>query len=89
MKTPINQLLAYELYLKSTVLTNDDIKQLFNVNSSSSLKKIKKDILLAMAERGIFLSNGKIATNVAFEVWGFDEKELERRYAKAKKYNIM
>ena len=69
-------------YYEKMELTNNDIKELFDV-SDAYLQRIKKPVKKAMAERNIksWLPYS-INTKVAYDVWGIDIKEYEARIKK-------
>lgn len=73
---------AVRLYYEKSELTNDDIKQLFDV-SDSYLQKIKKPVKQKMAEQGVksWLPRS-INTKVAYDVWEIDIADYEARLKK-------
>ena len=86
---PKNITVAYELLLSQLSLSNSDIKKIFDVRSAVTVGRIKKPVLLKMAEKNIFLPCGAVHLPTAYEVWGLSEKELEQRYSKAKKFGLV
>ncbi len=85
---PQNLLLAYELMISKLTLSNDDIKALFGTKCASTISDIKRPVLMEMAKKGIYFTRGKVHLDTAYEVWGLNERDLERRYAKAQRYSI-
>ena len=83
--TPKNITVAYELSLTQLSLSNDDIKKIFGTCSDTSIARIKKPVLRAMAERGIFIGGHRVHLATAYDVWGLNDEDLERKYAKFKK----
>ncbi len=90
MATPVNLAYAYECMIKYTSVSNKDIKIIFEVSSSRSVWLIRRAVLDYMAEQGIPHYHGKrLSIEIAYPLWGLDEKDLEHRYAKAKKYKLI
>ena len=78
---------AIKIYYSCPELQNSDIRELFGNIASSTIAKLKnvvKDEQKAR-ERPSFTLRG-INTEIAFEVWGLNIADLERRYSKLKKY---
>ena len=73
---------AIELYYAKTEIGTQDIKRLFDV-SDGKASTLKKQARAAMREKDvitIFPTN--VNTKVAYEAWGLDIAELERKYRK-------
>lgn len=73
---------AIELYYAKTEIGSQDIKRLFDV-SDGKASALKKQAREAMREKGvitIFPTN--VNTKAAYEAWGLDIAELERKYRK-------
>ncbi len=79
---------AFECYLRATSLDNKDITAIFGFHSSSKISQIKGEVRRKMAEIGLYLPNFRIDVGVAFEVWGIDVGELEKKYNKLRKYGL-
>lgn len=74
---------AIEMYYAKPELCNEDIKKLFGITGTATVARIKKPVLDEMRRKGIpKWSSAGINTDIAFQVWGFDIKDLERRYKK-------
>lgn len=78
-----------QLYYTHTELTNSDIKALYGVISDPAVRKLKRQAQIKMEEAGIPTWNRySVDTNLAFEAWHIDVKELERKYVKLKQLNL-
>jgi len=92
MQTPIKRKpiadlkTAIEMYYLNSELTTANITKLFDV-SSNTAKKYKDVVREEMAKRSV-LSNeiNSVNTKIAYEVWGLDISDLEKRYAKLQKF---
>lgn len=84
---PIDIELAVRLYYERIWLENADIKNLFNVNSSSTITKYRREVLNYFADKNInpLHRNNKLDTWRAYEAWGLDIEELEKRLRKLQK----
>jgi len=76
---------ALKIYYSHSELGNKEISSLFGRLSSATTAKLKKLVKDEMNIRDI-LSYGlnKINTTVAFDVWGIDINDLEKRRKKLK-----
>ena len=76
---------ALKIYYSHSELGNKEISSLFGQLSSATTAKLKKLVKDEMNIREI-LSYGlnKINTTVAFDVWGIDINDLEKRRKKLK-----
>ena len=78
---------AVRLFYERFELSNKDIKELFGVTGSNTVTRLKNQALQLMAEKGRQpWSKECVNTECAYEAWGLDITELEKRYAKLKKY---
>jgi hypothetical protein len=69
---------------------NNEIEQLFGKMSSQKRVKMKNIVFDEMDERGMTrYNNTTVNTDVAFEVWGLNIADLERRYSKLRKYGMV
>lgn len=84
---PIDIEFAVRLYYERIWLENADIKNLFNVNSSSTITKYRREVLNYFADKNInpLHRNNKLDTWRAYEAWGLDIEELEKRLRKLQK----
>ncbi len=81
---------AVRLYYANVELTNSDIQKLFGMSSSSTVASMKKKVLEVMAERGVPRYNPHaVNTDIAYEVWGLDIADLEKRYKKLQKLGFL
>lgn len=73
---------AVRLYYEKNELTNADIKALFGTGDTQTIK-VKKAVKAEMAKRGVksWLPYS-VNTKVAYEVWGIDITDFERRLKK-------
>lgn len=73
---------AIELYYARTEIGTQDIKRLFDVSDSkaSALKKAARKAMRDKDVITIFPMN--VNTKAAYEAWGLDIGELERKYKK-------
>lgn len=79
---------AIKLYYEKIEIGNKDISELFNINSSSTICRIKKMAKAKMiAESTPIWNSVFVNTRVAYTAWGLDIKDLELRYNKLKKFN--
>ena len=83
---------AIKIYYENRELSNTEIKQLFVSRrgenlSSATIVKLKKEVLKVAAERKLLMwGKGCVNTKLAFEVWGLDIGDLEKRWAKLQKF---
>ena len=83
MKVLTNIAEAIEMYYGKPELRNADIKKLFGVTGDATVARLKKPVLDEMQRRDVpRWSAYGVNTEVAFDVWGFDIKDLERRHKK-------
>ncbi len=90
MRREINIEAAYRLYYEKYSFSNSDIKQIFGVTSSSTIAKIKREVIDYFAGTDInpiHGLNGRLDSGYAFEAWGIDINNLEMRYKKLQKIN--
>lgn len=81
MRTPDIEM-AVRLYYEKSEITNNDIKELFGAGSTLTAK-LKKAVLQEMAKRDVksWLPYS-VNTKIAFEVWGLDIDDYEKRLKK-------
>lgn len=81
---------AIRLYYTRIELSNSDIRELFGSIGSSRIVQLKNLAKKRMIERNRPYYNAMyVNTEDAFEAWGLDIGELERRYAKLRKMGLM
>lgn len=74
---------AVRLYYEKSELTNNDIKQLFDVHSSATIAKLKNLARERMAEENVPAWDSRnVNTAVAYSVWGLQIDNLEKRLKK-------
>ena len=80
---------ALRVYYTNSELGNKEITDLFGRRSTATISRLKRMAKDAMNARNV-LSYGanKVNTAVAFEVWGIDVKDLERRMKKIKELGL-
>ena len=76
---------ALTIYYNHTEIGNKEISTLFGKISSATLAKLKRAVKIEMCDRethsyGMY----KINTKIAFDVWGLDVVDLEKRRNKLK-----
>lgn len=73
---------ALEIYYTHTEIENADIQRLFNC-ASSTATRLKKKAKELMAKRTIRTWDAsKVDTATAYEAWGIDIEEVEKRLTK-------
>jgi len=76
---------ALKIYYINSEIGNKEILSLFGRLSSATVAKLKKLVKEEMINQGKFSYGlNKINTSVAFDVWGIDVIDLERRRKKLK-----
>ena len=80
---------ALRIYYHYAEIGNKEIADLFGKRSSATILRLKKMAKTQMSEKGV-LSYGanKVNTEVAFEVWGIDIKDLEKRKKKIRELDL-
>jgi hypothetical protein len=79
---------ALRVYYSYPEVGNAEITQLFGRHASDTIACLKKAAKDEMLKRGVpSYGAHKVNTTVAFEVWGLDPVDLEKRLAKLKKLN--
>lgn len=90
MRREFNIEAAYRLFYEKYSFSNSDIKQIFGITSSSTVAKIKREVIDFFAGTDInpiHSLSGRLDVVRAFEAWGIDIKDLEVRYKKLQKIN--
>ncbi len=81
---------AIRIYYSRLELENDDIRELFPGVSNSKIANLKKPVLENMNKNGILrYGYHSINTQAAFEVWGLDIKDLEKRLSALNRLNML
>lgn len=80
---------AIRIYYTYPELGNKEIKELFGNLANSTISHYKKEVREMQSEKGIKTSQkNAVNTEVAYEVWGIDVADLERRRKKLKELGI-
>jgi len=80
---------ALTIYYSHSEIGNKEISALFGKISSATLAKLKRAVKAEMNNRDIN-SYGmyKVNTNIAYDVWGLNVADLEKRRKKLKDLNL-
>ena len=74
---------AVELYYSRAQLDSDDVSDLFGGVSRSTVCHLKQKARNLMKEKGLPIWDSKhVETKAAFEAWGLDIEDLEKRFKK-------
>lgn len=80
---------ALKVYYNHSEIGNKEIAVLFGRHSSATVARLKKLAKAEMNHRDMYsYGANKVNTAVAFEVWGIDVPDLEKRIKKIKELNI-
>lgn len=80
---------ALRIYYTYPEIGNKQIKELFAPIGDATISRFKKAVQEAQAEKDVKTSQMKtVNTAVAYEVWGIDIDDLERRRDKLKKLGL-
>ena len=80
---------ALQVYYSHSELGNKEIVKLFGRLSSATVSRLKRLAKDSMLKKGLVSYNAhRVKTDVAFEVWGIDVKDLERRRKKRQELNL-
>jgi hypothetical protein len=80
---------ALEIYYKNPELCNKHILALFGNHSTATINRLKQRVKAEMIARGVrSYSAYSVNTKIAFEVWGIDVDDLEKRRAKLQKLGL-
>ena len=74
---------ALRIYYENSEIGNHQIKELFGSRSSATIARLKRIAKNEMSKRDIYSYGlNKVNTTVAYEVWGIDVDDLEKRAIK-------
>ncbi|MCI9414535.1 MAG: hypothetical protein HFJ79_05070 [Clostridiales bacterium] len=74
---------ALEIYYRHSEIGNKEMTTLFGKHSTATINRLKQLVKSEMAVRGIrSYCAYSINTKLAFEVWGIDVDDLEKRRGK-------
>lgn len=80
---------ALRIYYTYPEIGNKEIRELFGTIGNSTIAAYKKAVIEEQIDRNVRTSRlNTVNTEVAFEVWGIDVTDLERRRAKLKALNL-
>jgi len=80
---------ALQIYYNHSELGNKEIKHLFGKRSSATIARLKKIVKADMIKCDISsFGRDKINTAMAFDIWGIDVKDLEKRRNKIKELKL-
>ena len=88
----INIPIAVRYYYEKISLSNSDIKAIFNIKSDSTAIKKKQEVIDYFAgtdENPIHSISRRLDTWRAFEAWGLDISELEKRFKKLRQLGYL
>lgn len=86
MNQQINIMSAVRIYYEKIEIGNQDIMKIFGV-SSTTATNMKRSVRKSMAEQNKkCMFRGNVNTKIAFETWGLDIADLEKRAKKIKEY---
>jgi hypothetical protein len=80
---------ALKIYYTHSEIGNQQINELFGKRSSATVSRLKRAVKNEMAKRDV-ISYGmnKVNTPIAYEVWGIDVADLEKRMKKLKNLEL-
>ena len=77
------------IYYENDEIGTSEIQQIFPSVGSTTICKMKREVSALMAERGIKTRRAyTIDTETAYEYWGFDAEDMERRRQKLIKLKL-
>lgn len=80
---------ALRIYYNNSELGNKEITDLFGQRSSATVSRLKKIVKAEMSRRDLYsYGANKVNTEVAYDVWGIDIIDLEKRMKKIKELNL-
>ncbi len=86
---PVSTETAIQLYYSKTELSNKDIAILFGKIGSARITKLKNLAEKKRKDAQVQLWNAfNVNTKIAYQAWGIDIDELERRYNRLKKLGL-
>ena len=87
IRPPKDVELAVKIYYEKISLKNADIKNLFGVTSNKTVARYKNEVIeyFAQGEINPVHRDNTLDTWRAFEAWGIDINELEKRLKKLQK----
>ncbi|MDR2571238.1 MAG: hypothetical protein LBD23_13260 [Oscillospiraceae bacterium] len=78
-----------KIYYENAEIGNKEIRYLFGNRSSATISRLKKQVKNEMVKRDIpIFGANKVNTSIAFDTWGIDIQDLEKRMKKIKELNL-
>ena len=87
----VNIPIAVRYYYEKLSLKNSDIKEIFNIKSDSAAIKKKHEVIEYFADKDenpIHSINRRLDTWRAYEAWGLQIADLEKRLKKLRQYGF-
>lgn len=79
---------AVFLYSETDELGSDEMRALFGPICNAKISELKKEVLKEMANQKIdSRQSHAVKTEIAYQVWGLDVEDMERRLIKIHKLN--
>lgn len=89
MKQPDVQT-ALRIYLQYPRIGSSEIRELFGPIGNATVAKLKAQARLVMSERDVARYDAHMVdTECAYIAWGLDPADLEKRYARLRKFNFL
>jgi len=80
---------ALKIYYSNAEIGNKEIISLFGRLSSATISRLKKTVKEEMNRRNTYsYGNYKVNTGIAFDIWGIDVVDLEKRRNKLRDLNL-
>ena len=80
---------ALKIYYSNSEIGNNEISTLFGKRSSDTICRLKRIVKDEMNARDVYsYGANKVNTEIAYEVWGIDVADLEKRMKKMKQLNL-
>lgn len=80
---------AIRIYYAHPEMDNSQIRELFDIAANSTIARYKKPVLEKQVEYGIkTMCANTVNTRTAYEVWGIDVADLEKRRDKLRKLGL-
>ena len=82
--------IAVRMYYERISLSCTDRQKLFNIKSSATVAKYRREVIEYFADKDVspLHRNNKLDTYRAYEAWGLDINDLEKRLQKLRKLNL-
>ena len=80
---------ALRVYYENSELSNKEIKELFGSLSSATVARLKKRVKEEMINQNVpAYGLNKVNTKIAYEMWGIDVLDLEKRIIKLRSLGL-